>query len=246
MKQIYGKMAAIGIAIALPSCLDSEEEIWINADASGAGRITITIPAAATSLHGGEAGVKALAEHFLKSSPAFPSYLVETRTEGGRTTVSVAFTFADARDFLDSNFLENLDRLPGGGSEFLGTTQVEFHGLNIDFSRRTELSKAIPGAIFFPERRLAGHEVKTTIHLPKAATSHNATSTANGGRTLIWTTPLATALRSPVETKFTMPIPIPWATVSITALTLILLLITLAYYIRSRKKPGRSIQPAEP
>lgn len=241
MRVILERLPVLLLAVALPSCLDSEEEVWINADSSGAARITITVPSAATALHGGEAGVKAIAEDFLKSSPAFSSYLVETKTENKRTTINAAFTFANALDFLDSSFAKSLENLPGAGSEFAGTTEVEFQGLDLAFSRRTELSKAIPGAIFFPQSQLAGHEVKTIIHLPKAATSHNATSTADGGRTLIWTTPLATAMRKPVETKFTMPLPIPWATVSMIALMVVLLLATLAYYfIRRRKKPTAS------
>ncbi|MBG7607203.1 MAG: hypothetical protein IZT59_04115 [Verrucomicrobia bacterium] len=236
MSQILEKLAILLIATVLPSCLDSEEEIWINADSSGAGRISITVPSAATTLHGGQAGIKKIAEDFLKSTPAFSSYLVETKTENKRTTLNAAFTFDNALDFLDSSFAENLDSLPGSGSEFAGTTKVAFQGLNIAFSRRTELSKAIRGAIFFPQSQLTGHEVKTTFHLPKAATSHNATSTADGGRTLIWITPLATAIRKPVETNFTMPLPIPWLTIGVTTLMVILLLAALAYYLIRRRK----------
>ncbi len=236
MSRFFGKLAILLVLLTLPSCLDSEEEVWINADSSGAGRITLTVPSAATSLHGGEAGVKKLAEDFLKSSPAFSTYLVETKTENRRTTVTAAFTFDNALDLLDPSLAENMENLPGGGSEFMGKTEIEFQGLNLAFSRRTELSKAIPGAIFFPKSQLTGHQVKTTIHLPKAATSHNATSTADAGRTLIWITPLATAMRQPVETNFTMPLPIPWLTIAVAALTILLLFSFLIHYLLRRKK----------
>lgn len=245
MRRIYCSLASIGIALALPSCLDSEEEVWIHADASGAARISITVPAAATSLHGGEAGVKALAEDFLKSSPAFTSYQVETSTVGKRTTVDASFTFADVRDFLDRDFAENLDHLPGAGGEFAGMTEVEFQGGNIVFSRRTDLSKAIPGVMFIPQQKLAGHKVKTIIHLPKAATSHNATSTAGDGRTLIWSTPLSAALKSPVVMTFTMPIPIPWVPIALAALAVLILIAALLYYLRSRK-PSPAIPSPSP
>lgn len=238
MKSIFEKLALILLIVVLPSCLDSDEEIWINADSSGAARISLTVPAAATALHGGEAGVKKLAEDFLKSSSAFTTYLVETKTEDSRTTVDVVFTFDNALDFLDSSFSENLQNLPSGGSEFAGVTKIDFQGLNLAFSRSTELSKAIPGAIFFPQSQLVGHQVKTTIHLPKAATSHNATSTANQGRTLVWITPLATAMKSPVETNFIMPLPIPWLTIIVTAVIVILLIAFLIHYlIRRKRKP---------
>ena len=239
MSRIFGKLALLLLAISVSSCLDTEEEIWINADASGAGRISLTVPAAATSLHGGEAGIRKMAEDFLKSTPAFSSYLVETKTENKRTTIKAAFTFENALDFLDSSFTEAMEELSGGGREMLGVTEIDFRGLTLDFHRRTELSKAIPGAAFLPRSQLAGHQVKTIIHLPKAATSHNATSTENAGRTLIWATPLATALREPVETNFTMPLPVPWLTIGVTALTILLLLAFLGHHIlRRRKKPA--------
>ena len=231
MSRIFEKLAILLVLLTLPSCLDSEEEVWINADSSGAGRISITVPTAATALHGGEEGVKKLAEDFLKSTPAFSTYLVETKTANSRTTVNAAFTFDNALDLLDSGIAENMESLPGGGREFMGKTEIKFQGLNLDFSRRTELSKAIPGAIFFPQSQLAGHQVKTIIHLPKSATSHNATSTADAGRTLIWTTPLATAMRQPVETRFTMPLPIPWTTIGVIGFTILLLLAFLIRYL---------------
>lgn len=241
MKSVFQKLAILFLAVVLPSCLDSEEEIWINADASGAARITITVPTAAMSLHGGETGVKKLAEDFLQTSPAFTTYLVETKSEKDRTTVNIVFTFDNALDFLDSSFTESLETLPGGGGKFAGTTEIEFQGLSLAFSRSTELSKAIPGAMFFPKSQLVGHEVKTTIHLPKAATTHNATSTADGGRTLVWITPLATAMRQPVETDFIMPLPIPWMTIAVTMLVLLLLLTFLIYYVIRRRKRSRDI-----
>ena len=62
----------------------------------------------------------------------------------------------------------------------------------------------------------------TIIHLPSAASSSNASRVENGGRTLIWDTPLARALKSPVSNRFKIEIPIPWKIVTTIALPLTL------------------------
>lgn len=245
MSRIWRKLAILLIATAPSSCLDYEEEIWINADSSGAGKISLTVPSAAITIQGGEGEVKGFTEDFLKSTPAFSSYLVETKTENKRTTVTASFTFDNVLDFLDDSFsenLENIEGLPGGSSGFMGTTKVEFQGLNLDFSRRTELGEAIPGAIFLPKKHLAGHQVKTTIHLPKAATSHNATSTTNAGRTLTWITPLSAAMQEPVETNFIMPLPIPWATIGVTALVILILFALLIHHLIRKRQRSMALQ----
>lgn len=220
----------------LSSCFDSEEEFWLNADASGAARVQVSVPAAAGALHGGEAGVKTLIQEFFAANPALKTYLVETSTEKGCLKINVVVTFDNALDLTKSTSGDSLNKLPEIGAEFVGKTEFEFQGMDLLFRRRVELSKAIPGAIFIPKSKLAGHQIKTTVHLPKAATAHNATSSADGGRTLIWSTPLALAISKPVETNFTMPLPIPWAIISFVAFLVLLLAVALIYYLVRRKK----------
>ena len=92
--------------------------------------------------------------------------------------------------------------------------------------------------MFIPQSELEGHSVTTILHLPKAATSHNATSTADGGSTLIWDTPLAEALRKPRVTEFIMPLPIPWLSICFVTMLLLILVAALIYYLRRGRKAG--------
>jgi hypothetical protein len=196
----------------------------------------MSLPAAAATLHGGEAGVKALIKDILATTPPLRTSLVETALEEKQLKINVVVTFDNALDLMDLSSPSSLEKIPSAGVEFMGKTDIEFQGLSLVFSRRIELAKAIPGAIFIPRSKFAGHGIKTTIHLPKAATSHNATSVADGGRTLIWATPLAIAVSKPMEAHFTMPLPIPWAFFGFVLFLILLLLGALIYYIRRRKK----------
>jgi hypothetical protein len=238
MKLIFSLLKGLAIffsALLFTSCLDTHEEIWINSDASGAARIQIAIPLAATALHGGEASLRKMIEEYLNSTPAFSSYALDTSTEEDRLKIDLAITFDNALDLQTATSEAALEKLPTGTAKMIGHSEVEFQGLSLAFSRQVELSKAIPGALFFPASQLEGHSLTTIIHLPKAASSHNATSTNNDGRTLIWETPLETAFRKPVETNFTMPLPIPWMSIGLIALLLLILVAALIYYLRRRK-----------
>jgi len=236
VKRILKFAAIFLLAACLSSCLDTREEIWIAADSSGAARINVSIPAAAAALHGGEEGVKELIEEYIAETPAITSHVLATETGEGRLFVDLTLTFADALDLLASTSAETRENLPPAGAELMGKSEVGFHGLSVDFSRTVDLSKAVPGAILIPQRQLEGHSLTTIIHLPKAASSHNATATADAGRTLIWETTLAQAFKEPVVTAFTMPIPIPWTLISLLALLALILASTLFVYLRRRKR----------
>lgn len=232
---MINRVLACFLALLLASCLDTHEEIWLNADSSGAARIQVAMPLNATLLQGGEEGVRKMIKEYLGSAPEFTSHTLETSSADGRLHIDATVTFASAMDLADLTTSPSFEKLPSATARMAGTSTVDFHGLNVSFSRRVELSKAIPGAPFFPKNELKGHSLTTIIHLPKAATTHNATSTANGNRTLIWTTPLGTAFKRPVETSFTMPLPIPWLTLGVTALLVLLLAATLIYYVIRRR-----------
>ncbi len=229
-------LSLFAAAFLVSSCLDSREEIWINADASGAARITVSLPASAALLHGGEKGVRKTIETYLEASPAFSSYALDMKTEAGRLIINVALTFDDALALSDLGSSPAAAALPSAGTGLLGKTEVQFTGLSVAFDRSVDLSTALPGAIFVPESQLAGHELTTILHLPLPATTHDATSTSDDGRTLVWEVPLATAFKGPITNRFTMPLPIPWLTISMVGVLVVMLAVGLIYYLRSRRK----------
>ncbi|MFD2255067.1 hypothetical protein ACFSSA_00125 [Luteolibacter algae] len=222
------------LATLLVSCFDTREEIWISADSSGAARIQVIFPAKAATLYGGETGVREMIEAFFDGNSAFSSHTISSSQENGRMQLDITCTFENALDLKNALGEANLEKLPKGGTGFAGETDVTFSGTDLHFKRLVNLPKAMPGAIFLPESQLRGHSLTTIIHLPNRATSHNATLTANEGRTLIWETPLASAFKKPIESRFTMPLPIPWLYISIVAVLILILSLSLVFYLRGK------------
>lgn len=223
-------------SLAMTSCLDIEEEVWINADASGAARIQVWLPEAAAKMQGGEKGVREMIDGFVNSTTVFSSYSLNTKVEDKTLHVDLTVTFDNAMDLAELKSEGKDSALPAGTNELAGVTAVNFSGLNLVYSRSTEFSKGIPGSFLIPQSRLEGHGITTIFHLPKAASSHNATSTEDGGKTLIWRTPLTTAFKEPIENQFTMPLPIPWTGIALGLLLITVLIATGIHYFRSNRK----------
>ena len=227
-------------SVLLCSCVDVEEEVWLNADASGAARIQVSLPENAARLQGGEKGVRQAIEDFIDASSVFSSYSLETETENGLLKVDLAVTFDNAMDLADLKKASG--SLPTGTGKMMGETSVEFSGLSLIYARKAEIGKSIPGSFLIPESKLRGHGITTIFHLPLPATTHNATSTEDGGKTLIWKTPLAVAFKQPMENQFTMPLPIPWALIAMGfALLLFLVLIVIYYFRKDRQRKATGV-----
>jgi hypothetical protein len=234
--RIILKLAACISVLVLSSCLESHEEIWLNADGSGAAKFKISMPHTPTRLYGGEKGIRKTITEYIEGTDAFSSYDLKTAVEDDRLHIELALTFDNALKLQEATSPEAMKNLPANSTAFMGESRVGFEGLNLTFFRKIDYSKAIPGSRFIPKKSLKDFKLTTILHLPKAAISHNATTALNGNQTLVWIVPLEKALAAPSVTRFTMPIPIPWLTVSVAIVVILLLIATLIYYIYRRKK----------
>ena len=195
--------------IALTSCIDGREEVWLNANGGGRAELSYSLPAAAAKLHGGESAVRRLIKDFLESNPAISSSNIEVSTAGERLEIRVQAHF-NALKLKEWSERQPLGEISSPAKFMAGEIAVRTQGLTIDFSRTISPGKAIPGAAFIPRTQIRGRSLSYIIHLPKAATESNATRIEDAGRTLIWECPLAEAIQTPVKTRFKAPIPLPW------------------------------------
>ena len=223
-------------ALLVSSCLDSHEEVWLNADASGKARVQVSLPLHIANANGGEKKVKALITDYLDTTPAFTSYSVATAVTEDHLKIDVHMTFDDVFDLKDSPSNPAYQNFPDTAVDMIGTSEVVIEGSNLNFHRMIDLTNAIPGSVLIPKDQLKGHKLTTIIHLPKAPLSHNAHATENSGKTLIWNTPLARALKEPINQIFTMKIPMPWLKISLIALAVILPMGAGGYFFYRRKK----------
>jgi hypothetical protein len=232
------RILIVAIAGMLSSCIDCREEYWLHADGSGRAELIYTIPAAAAAVHGGESGVRDMITAFLKQTPQFTTSTLEVATKDKRIQVKLNATFDSALDLKDIISGDHLKTLPAAATSLIGDLSADIRGRSVDFSRKISPSKALPGSAFLPASQYQGHRLHYIMHLPAVPTDSNATRIEDGGRTLVWDIPLATAIRTPPVMRFKMDIPIPWKFVSAIAI-----LISLAsggfIFLRIRKSRNR-------
>jgi hypothetical protein len=204
------RVLATGIILMLVSCIDSREEFWIEANGGGRAQITYMIPSAAARMHGGDAGLRKLIGDVLHATPSIKQPRHEVVTTNGRTTVVVEFGFDSALDLMRTSHADSLDRLPTAASHFFGETDVQWSGRSLEITRKISPGLALPGASLMPASQLDGL-LLTIMHLPAAANESNATRTENNGRTLVWETSFANAVKAPVRYRFKMDVPLPWS-----------------------------------
>jgi hypothetical protein len=231
------RILLLAVTGLLSSCIDSREEFWLEADGSGHAEITCSLPASAARAQGGETGIREMIAAFLKNTPEITRSSHEVATEGDRTHVKIRVSFDSALDLMNAASGPAIKKLPSAASHLAGDVSAKFRGRTLELTRTVFPGKALPGAAFLPASRFEGYKFVTRLHLPAAATESNATRVENGGRTLVWETPLATAVHTPPTTRFKMDIPIPWKLV--TAISLPLSLIGGLAFYRLRKSLAR-------
>lgn len=227
--------ACLLLAVAsfhLTSCIDGREEVWIEPNGSGRAEIQYSVPARAVQMKGGDGAVLAMIRDFIGATPEISASTCEVRTEGDRTRIRVTTEFDSALDLQNAAESEGLAALPPSAASLAGVVNARLDGRTLDFSRTIRPAAALPGSSFLPASTFAGHQLNYIIHLPGVASSHNATRTENGGRTLIWDKPLAEAIRAPIVTQFRIVIPIPWKWISTIAAGLAILTILILRHRR--------------
>lgn len=209
MRKIY-QLLLLLCSLLVVSCIDGEEEFWLNRDGSGRAVITYTVPSSFVALRGGEEKLRTTIQEKLGNRTEVALEKVEVTTDDGRTRVYVAGSFPDAMKLVDLAHDANAKPMPAALEALLGKFDVRLKGRDVSLLRTMEPAKLLGGGLFKPSARdLEGHRLKYTLHLPVAAHETNATSTADGGQTLMWDIPLEKAVDQPVTLSFHARMPIP-------------------------------------
>ena len=201
--------AVAAAALLAAACVDSREEYWIDSRGGGRAEITLTIPATALRLQGGEQGVTEMIDSFMREIPGVEMTHRGVETHGDRATVEIKLKFGSALDLAEFANSPALRELPSAVRQLTGMVDVSLSGRELSYTRSSHPGRVIPVVSLLPSSRFDGRLV-TIIHLPAAAKESNATRLENDGRTLVWDRPLADAMKAPLVTRFKMDIPIPW------------------------------------
>jgi hypothetical protein len=233
-RSILHLLTCIAAALSV-SCIDGREEVWIHANGSGRAEATYSVPAVAARLHGGKDGVRRVIERFLASAPGITSSTCEVTTAGDQLEIQVRTTFDSALKLKKFSS----DTLPSAAAGLAGEFQLAVKGLSVDFARTIHAGDALPVAAFIPIAQIKGRYLTYIFHLPRAATTSNATRTEDSGRTLVWEFPLAQAIAGPVITRFTAPIPLPpWLVVAIGTIAALIAVLGSRKLFRAKPPTG--------
>jgi len=200
-----------GFCLVVSGCLDGSEDIRIESDGSGQASFDYFLPAAAVASQGGNEALRTPVESWVRSEQGLHLESLEVSDKGESTRLHVVLRFDSIKDLIRAVSGEGSASLPGAMRHLLGTFQFVQNGRHIEFSRTVHPVEALGGSLLLvPADDLARHHLHYRIALPVKPDTHNATSTEDDGRTLIWDIRLDEAVKSPPKLEFTATLPIPW------------------------------------
>lgn len=223
-------------AFLLTACFDIREEVWIERDGSGRFEFSYTLPTNTVTILGGEESLRERIDETVAASDEIQLDEISFTTSEKNTTIRVAARCDSLASLADLAPEDGASSLPSAVSDLAGDLEIKIGLTGIDFHREVDLGSAL-GLRAIPTVTKSTQERALTyiMHLPVEPTSHNADSTADEGRTLIWKRPLDEALRSPIDMRFHYPFTIPpWAIAALVGLGVLLVFLIVRRLTRRR------------
>lgn len=236
MVQVLKFLAFIPLLL-LSSCFDLREEIWIDSRGGGRLQFDYVLPVQAIGPIGGEKAIRERIDAILRDVPELKLDELEIQRSETDFTIHAELSTDSMLSLSEIRERPVFQELPPTAHKLAGTIDFEIQGTDVVFNRQIDVGSALGfAALVIPAEDRAKRRTTYIIHLPKAATNHNATRTENSGQTLIWDQTLGEALRSPTNMNFVAPLPIPWTLLTIALITLVALLILLTRWLKRRKR----------
>lgn len=237
-RKLLGMATLLSIVLFISGCkMDGDEEIEIHADGALTIRVNYQMPIRGLSLMDG----RALLTYFQGLADRHESISVnELSCElAGNATVRLIAEIhttdamqlreimAGESEMLESGELLDLTIL-AKVKAIIGDISIGVEGLSIKFRRSVQIGDLLKNELpsFNPDL-LGDYQFRYSLTSPRAAKSHNATSTSNNGKTLIWVMPLKQSFEEPFTMQATLPIPIPWWVWLLVALAVLVILFIL-------------------
>jgi hypothetical protein len=233
--------------LLLPCCIDGNEQIRINANGSGTCTATYLVPVAAIAASGGEDKMRSQVEDWAAGQDGLTLDTLEIVEEDDRLRVHAAISFSNALALVDASSPESMEKLPRAARALAGTLDFRMRGRQVDLTRTVQPRQALGAALLLAgPADLDEHRLVYQISLPIAPDSHNATRTADDGRTLVWDFPLGEAVENPPAMRLVATVPIPWWLWLAAGLALLLLLLGILALIRRLRRKRRPTYPDVP
>ncbi len=233
-------------ALMLVSCIEGEEEIWLERDGSGHMEATYKMPAVVIQKLGGpEEFVRSLNEAAARD-PHVTITRTSHETRNGEVTLRFAARFDDLRKlatFPQRQFRDPArPDVPAREEVLFGETEIDVSWRGISYQRTIDISSLLqsnPLARNFVRvpALLKDSSFRYILNLPASATETNATTRSGNGHRLEWRFLLREHVRDPMYLSARGKIPLPgilWFLGLVPLFALIVL-----FFIRNRRSMAR-------
>lgn len=240
------------ILLALPaffatSCIEGEEELWINLDKSGRVEARYEFPSVALKQLGDPEKIVEALKQVAAREKGVTLTLCTVTTEGTKTSLHLKAEFDDILELFEiaarneQPFVEQAEVDPDKIEAVAGDIDFNFKNLRGAFTREIDLTSLFPELVSKRPGMLGSSTFKYTLHLPVPVKETNAHTVSADGKTVSWSFLLREHFGHPM--KMSLKTKRPWwiwlvaAAVGLLLLALIVLVVRLYRRLR-RGRPS--------
>ncbi|MCP5535887.1 MAG: hypothetical protein H7A51_06590 [Akkermansiaceae bacterium] len=202
------------VAALLNSCIDGEEEVFINADGSARVTAVYRVPGILFSAEDAEELRTNITEEVARQKNL---KLITNRIdkENGSRVITIELATDDIIA-LEGTLAEHTPGInPSKADKMLhaiiGSITVNLDGLSAELSRKVDLGPLLDESLGNKSATILGDsEFRYIVHLPEPAKQSNAHVVENDGRTLKWYYKLSECHKKPIRLNMVASIPLPW------------------------------------
>lgn len=236
----------VRLSLLLVSCIEGEEEIWLEPDGSGRIEATYKMPTVVAQKIGDPDELVEILKNAAARDPHIELTSVSHQTRRGGVTLKFSGTFDDLRKL--ATFPQRQLRDPAEPDKrvkaevLFGTTHLDISWRGLSYERQVDISwllKSSPAAksIVRVPALLGNSSFRYTLNLPTSARESNSTTQSQDGHKLEWLFPLKNHVQEPMHLTAEGDLPLPGTLWLIPLAVLVLLF--LIQNRRARKKLQR-------
>lgn len=230
------------IMLLVSSCIDGDEEVWINKDGSARMRAEYRVPATAVS-QGEAEQIMGSIRKAIEKDPGMELVEYSATKSKGKRVIVVELTTTNLMKLKNMVPKEGKGGKPAELTEeqrvmlhVIGKISVQVEGMDIEMRRKVKLAplleKYVGKKSSIPYKT---SQFRYILHLPFPVESSSATETLDNGRTLIWESRLSDYREEPLVMEFKARVPLPWW-VYVAGVGIVLILVFFLFLIFRRLK----------
>lgn len=235
----------IPLLFLLNSCIEGEEEIWIDADASGKIIAHYELPSAVAARMGPPGVYRRELARIDEEEDGIQINNLQFGFVKSKLVIHLEIEFDNALDLLPiserqgEKFARETGMPPSELETFLGGIDVRVGNMRANYSRSMDLGPMFPRIVRDNPKVLDDSAFRFIMHLPFAAESSDAHTVSDGRKTLEWNFLLQDYVSKPIQMSFVSKSLVPWWA-WVLGVILLLIVVIVILLVLKRVKRSRS------